>query len=140
MTPDQVRLVQSSFSTIQPIKKMAAELFYARLFQIAPELEALFKGDPKEQGEKLMHALAVAVQALEERDPTPLIADDFASQDVTFGETPAMCRPVGAALIWTLERGLGEAFTPEIRAAWEAACDMLAPAMVEIAYPKMAAE
>ena len=33
---------------------------------------------------------------------------------------------VGAALLWTLEQGLGDAFTPEVRDAWSAVYGWLA--------------
>jgi hemoglobin-like flavoprotein len=39
--------------------------------------------------------------------------------------------PVGAALLWTLEQGLGSAFTPEVKAAWSEAYRTLAGAMQE---------
>jgi len=36
---------------------------------------------------------------------------------------------VGSALLWTLEQGLGEQFTPEVREAWTAAYGLLAQVM-----------
>ena len=41
---------------------------------------------------------------------------------------------VGTALLWTLEQGLGAAFTPAVRDAWAAAYRALAGVMVDAAY------
>jgi len=37
---------------------------------------------------------------------------------------------VGSALLWTLERGLGDGFTPEVRDAWAAAYKVLSDTML----------
>ncbi|MEL6479372.1 MAG: globin domain-containing protein, partial [Pseudomonadota bacterium] len=66
-------------------------------------------------------------------------ARDLAGRHVAYGVTPAMYAPVGDALIWTIERGMGDGFTPETREAWETAYGMLSTAMVESAYPKAGA-
>jgi hemoglobin-like flavoprotein len=35
-----------------------------------------------------------------------------------YGVTETNYATVGQALLWTLEQGLGEAFTPDVREAW----------------------
>ena len=64
MTPQDVDLVQSTFEKVRPISLAAAGMFYDRLFEIAPEVRPLFKGDMAEQGRKLMAMLAVVVGSL----------------------------------------------------------------------------
>ena len=64
MTPNQVKLVQQSFTKVLPIAPTAAQMFYARLFEIDPSLKLLFKGDMKEQGRMLMMMIAGAVRGL----------------------------------------------------------------------------
>jgi nitric oxide dioxygenase len=64
MTPDQVKLVEESFAKVGPIADTAAALFYNRLFEVAPEVRPLFRGDMTEQGRKLMKTLAVVVNGL----------------------------------------------------------------------------
>jgi nitric oxide dioxygenase len=54
MTNEQIKLVQDSFRQVAPIAETAAQLFYARLFELDPDLELLFKGNLSEQGRKLM--------------------------------------------------------------------------------------
>jgi len=61
MTPSQVELVQTSFQKVVPIAATAADLFYDRLFEIAPETRALFPADLAEQKKKLIAMLATAV-------------------------------------------------------------------------------
>ncbi len=64
MTPDQVKSIQDSFAKVAPIADAAAALFYGRLFEIAPEVKPLFRGDMTEQGRKLMKTLTVVVNGL----------------------------------------------------------------------------
>jgi hypothetical protein len=54
MTPKHVAQVQQSFAMVAPVADEAAAMFYGRLFEIAPHLQALFRGDLAEQGRKLM--------------------------------------------------------------------------------------
>src|SRR5438128_8088321 len=64
MTPEQVNLVQQSFAKVAPISEQAAELFYDRLFEVAPSVQAMFPADMTEQRKKLMGTLAVVVNGL----------------------------------------------------------------------------
>ncbi|MEL6266569.1 MAG: globin family protein [Pseudomonadota bacterium] len=134
--PAEIALVVESFHRILPISRLAGELFYARLFADAPHLQPLFKGDMDRQGEKLMQVLGVIVAGLAEPERILAEARDLAARHVTYGVTPAHYAPVGEALIWTLAQGLGERFTPEIRAAWETTYAWIAETMVSAAYPR----
>ena len=138
MTPEQIALVQDSFAKVVPIKGLAAELFYTRLFEIAPEVQPLFKGDMSEQGAKLMATLGVVVNGLKDLDAILPAAKDLAARHVTYGVTPAHYEPVGAALLWTLEKGLEDAWTPEVAEAWTTAYTTLSTVMVESAYERCA--
>ncbi len=138
MTPSQIDLVQSSFAKVVPIAETAASLFYGRLFEVAPEVKPLFRGDMKEQGRKLMTTLAVVVNGLKAPDTILSAAKALAVKHVGYGVTAEHYVPVGAALIWTLEQGLGDDFTPETRDAWLAAYTLLSGVMIEEAYPKAA--
>ncbi len=106
MTPDQVKAVQESFSKVAPISEQAAELFYGRLFQIAPEVKPLFSGDMKEQGRKLMATLGGVVNGLSNLESVLPAASALAKRHVDYGVKASDYAPVGAALLWTLEKGL----------------------------------
>ena len=57
MTPSQIELVQDSFAKVAPISEQAASLFYDRLFEVAPQVRAMFPDDLTEQRKKLMATL-----------------------------------------------------------------------------------
>lgn len=133
VSPVQKELVQETFAMVEPIAEQAAELFYGRLFEIAPNLKALFKGDMVEQQRKLMAVLKVAVAGLD--DPERLIpaVRILGQRHVEYGVVDDDYDTVAEALIWTLEQGLGEAFTPEVADAWVAVYGFLAGTMQEAA-------
>lgn len=135
MTPTQVTLVQTSFEKVAPIAAQAATLFYGRLFQTAPEVRPLFKGAMDQQGRKLMATLGTVVRSLDRLDAVLPAARALAVRHVDYGVRPDHYAPVGAALLWTLEQGLGAGFTPETAEAWRAAYDMLSTEMIGAAYP-----
>jgi hemoglobin-like flavoprotein len=139
MTSDQIDLVQSSFAKVVPIADAAAELFYGRLFEIAPEVKPLFRNDMREQGRKLMTTLGVVVGSLKNLDAVLPAAKALAVKHVGYGVTAAHYEPVGAALIWTLEKGLGEDFTLETKNAWTSTYAALSGVMIAEAYGKEAA-
>ena len=134
LTDRQIELIETSFRQVRPIAGLAAELFYTRLFTIAPEVQPLFRSDMKQQGAKLMQVLGVVVGGLRRLDEVVPVAQDLAARHVVYGVTPAHYTPVGAALIHTLERSLDEGFSAEMREAWETAYALLSDVMVQSAY------
>ncbi len=118
ITPRQSKLVQESWEKVRPIAAKAAELFYGRLFVLDPSLRRLFSGDMAEQGDKLMKTLQVAVNGLGNLDSLVPILENLGHRHVAYGVEPEHYNTVGQALIWTLERGLGDDFTPEVKEAW----------------------
>jgi hemoglobin-like flavoprotein len=118
MTPDQVTLVQESFKKVVPIAGKAADLFYERLFTIAPEVRSLFPTDLSEQKKKLMQVLATAVTNLHQVEKILPAVEELGRRHVAYGVTEKHFEPVGAALLWTLEQGLGPDFSPPVKAAW----------------------
>jgi hemoglobin-like flavoprotein len=134
MTPQQVALVQTSFAKVAPIAEQAAELFYGRLFEIAPEVKPLFRGDMAEQGRKLMATLAVVVNGLGNLETILPAASALARRHVSYGVKAEHYEPVGAALLWTLQRGLAADWTPPVADAWTAAYATLSGYMIGEAY------
>jgi hemoglobin-like flavoprotein len=118
MTPEQITLVQDSFAKVRPIADTAADLFYGRLFEIAPAVRPMFPEDMREQKKKLMAMLGLAVTNLDKPDTVVPALQKLGRQHVAFGTRAAHYEPVGAALLWTLEQGLGPDFTPAVREAW----------------------
>jgi hemoglobin-like flavoprotein len=118
MTPEQVKLVQDSFKLVAPIAPQAADLFYGRLFEIAPTVRPLFPADISAQKTKLMTMIGTAVANLHQVEKIVPAVQDLGRRHVAYGVTADHYKPVGEALIWTLEKGLGDKFTPEVKTAW----------------------
>ena len=136
MTPDQISLVQKSFEIVPA--EIAADLFYARLFELDPSLRPLFKGDMKAQGAKLMDMIAVAVRGLSNLDRIVPAVQELGVRHSGYGVTPGHYDTVGSALLWTLEKGLSEQFTDDVREAWTAAYILLSSTMIDAAERKAA--
>ena len=133
MTPDQVTMVQESFRKVVPIAGTAADLFSNRLFEIAPYVRPLFPEDLSEQKKKLIAMLATAVTNLNQLDTIVPAVESLGKRHATYGVTDKMYEPVGAALLWTLEQGLGPDFTPPVKAAWKETYVTLAGVMKKAA-------
>ena len=134
MNPTQVKLVQESFARVAPISETAAVLFYDRLFEIAPTVRAMFPADMTEQRKKLMAMLAAVVNGLANLDSILPAASALAKRHVAYGAKPEHYPVVGSALLWTLEKGLGDAWTSDVADAWTAAYGTLAGYMISEAY------
>jgi nitric oxide dioxygenase len=134
MTPEQVALVQQSFAKVAPISEAAAVMFYDRLFEVAPAVKAMFPPDMTEQRRKLMATLAAVVNGLSNLESILPAASALATRHVAYGAKAEHYPVVGATLLWTLEKGLGEAWTAELAAAWGAAYATLSGYMISQAY------
>lgn len=118
MTRQELDLVQSSWAQVRPISAQAAELFYRRLFDIEPQMKDLFKGDMRVQGQRLMDMIDIAVNDLDRWDQLVPALEALGRRHVGYGVKDTDYDAVAAALLWTLEQGLGPAFTEEVRLAW----------------------
>jgi hemoglobin-like flavoprotein len=136
MTPHQIKLVQTSFAKVAPIAATAADLFYGRLFEIAPQVRAMFPDELSGQKKKLMAMLGFAVAGLSHLDTLVPAVLALGRRHAGYGVTAAHYTPVGAALLWTLQQGLGEAFTPEVKDAWATAYIILSTTMIDAANEK----
>lgn len=127
-----IGLVRRSWAQVLPIAPQAAELFYGNLFAADPALRGLFRGDMKAQGLRLMGMISAAVGKLDQIDQLVPVLQDLGRRHMGYGVQPQHYDAVGAALLQTLEQGLGEeAFTPDVRAAWTAVYALLAGTMMQ---------
>jgi hemoglobin-like flavoprotein len=131
MTPRQIEIVKLSFAKIMPFKDQAAELFYCRLFELDPSLRLMFRSDLTEQKQKLMLAIALVVTNLEKMDSLLPTVRELGRRHKTYGVRNRHYDVVGAALLWTLEIGLGTGWTNELAEAWKNAYGRVAQAMIE---------
>jgi hemoglobin-like flavoprotein len=131
ITKSQIALVQTSFGHVLPIAQQAGMLFYERVFALAPGTRALFDDDIAPQARRTMAAVKTAVDGLGDLDVVGPFLVRLGARHVRYGVRHEHFDIVGEALLWTLEQGLGERFTPPVRDAWVAAWDVIAGAMRE---------
>lgn len=134
MTPGQIDLIQRSFEHVTRIKLEAGQLFYERLFFIAPELRPMFKVDTRAQASKLVDTLSYAVGQLPDGPNLTATLRKLRRRHLEFGVRPEHYDVVGEALLWTLERLLAERWTPELRDGWLSLYATAATAMKKAAY------
>jgi len=129
ITQVQVALVQSSFAHVLPIADAAGMMFYERIFTLAPEARALFGDDIALQASRTMGAVKTAVDGLDDIDQVAPFLLRLGARHVRYGVRPEHFDLVGGALLWTLEQGLGDLFTDDVREAWTAAYGVIAGTM-----------
>jgi hemoglobin-like flavoprotein len=129
MTPDHIALVQRSFADVLAMADSAAAMFYERLFVLDPTLQSLFHNDMQVQGRMLMAVLKIAVAGLSRFEEMVPLLQQLGMRHRGYGVIDAHYATVGTALLWTLQQGLGERFTPEVQAAWRSAYTLLADTM-----------
>jgi hemoglobin-like flavoprotein len=133
MTPEHIRIVQSTWVKVLPIKDTAAQLFYERLFETDPSIRALFRSDMRQQGEKVMQVIDAAVNGLSRLERIVSAIQELGRRHADYGVKDHHYGTVGAALLWTLGKSLGAEFTPEAKDAWTMVYDVLATTKREAA-------
>ena len=139
MTPEQAQIIKLTFAQVMRDRDRVGRMFYDRLFSIAPEVKPLFRGDIAEQSRKLMDTLALAVGMLRDMPTLVITLEGLARRHVGYGVKDEHYDKVGEALLWTLEKGLGDAFTTQVRDAWTALYVAVAQIMRDAAKGKSAA-
>lgn len=135
MTIEQINLVQQSFGAVATLPAEAVgDLFYNRLFTIAPEVRPLFARTAQpEQSRKLLAMLGYVINRLNSLETIMDDVSQLAQRHVRYGVKDHHYALVGEALLWTLEKGLGAAWTPSVEEAWTACYTLLSTAMMKSA-------
>ena len=131
MTERQILLVKNSWSYVIVNADEAGQLFYKRLFEVAPEVRPMFKGDIKEQSRKLMNMVTYIVTKLQKLDEIMDEVKSLAQRHGKYGVKPHYYQIVGSSLLWTLKEGLGDKWNDETEQAWTAVYTALADAMIK---------
>jgi hemoglobin-like flavoprotein len=139
MLPQQKMLIQKTWSQVVPIADQAAAIFYQRLFEIDPSTRPLFNTtDMAQQRKKLLQILAVAVSSLDNLGALSKTVEDLGRRHAGYGVKDAHYDSVGVALLWTLEQGLGDAWTAEAAAAWKEVYGLLSGIMRQAQHEAVA--
>jgi hemoglobin-like flavoprotein len=135
MTEDQARIVQSTWRAVLPVGDTFAELFYGRLFALDAGLRPLFKDDLVEQGRNLTAMLSVAAANIGRTERISMALRNLGKRHVAYGVRPEHFGTVEDALLFALEHALIDVFTPDVKAAWQAAFRKLSSLMLEAFTP-----
>jgi len=133
VSQEQKALVQETFAMVEPIADQAAELFYGRLFEVAPNFRQRFPDNMAGQQRKLMATLKIAVAGLDDPDRLIPIVQELGKRHKGYGVEAGDYSTAAGALLWTLEQGLGDAYTPAVVDAWAAVYGLLSSVMIEAA-------
>lgn len=140
MTTQQIQLVKSTWAMVATLDpETVGGLFYNRLFEIAPEIRPMFRAPITEQSRKLLSMIAYVISKLDKLDDILDEVGKLAQRHVQYGVEPAHYAIVADALLWTLEKGLGEHWTPDVKEAWVVCYTNLAQAMIVAADQSKAA-
>jgi hemoglobin-like flavoprotein len=129
MSPEQIGLVRTAFEKLYAASETTAALLYVKLFELNPTLKLLFKGNMKEQGQKVMDMFYLAATNLDQPDQIALTFQQLGQRHVEYGVKPEDYLTMSAAMEWTLEMTLGEEFTPKMKTAWREAYALLVELM-----------
>jgi hemoglobin-like flavoprotein len=137
MTPQQIALVQTSFAKVVPVAATAVDLFYQRLFELAPDVRPMFAADLSAQKKKLIDTLVYAVDSLSCPDKLGPELAALGERHADYGTKVEHFTPVGEALLWALQQALDEEFTHAVADAWETVYSDLAQAMIDAMMRKV---
>lgn len=141
LSPEDLSLVQTSWAKVVPIASVAADLFYTKLFELDPELRPLFPSDLADQKKKLMAMISVAVDGLTDLEALVPAVQDLGRRHAKYYKVTApMFDTVGAALLDTLEKGLGEGWDEEHKEVWTLVYGVLSKTMIDAGEESTAAD
>jgi hemoglobin-like flavoprotein len=117
VSPDQIKLLQNSFDRLW-VSGRVVDLFYDRLFTIAPHTRPLFPADMEAQKLKLTNMVASIVGLVEREDMFISIIESLGRRHVRYGVADTDYAHVHDALMWSLAQAFGREFDDDMRLAW----------------------
>jgi hemoglobin-like flavoprotein len=138
MTERHIEAIRNTFGMIEPTANTAMVAFYERMFELDPSMRRLFRVTVEEQGKKLAQVIAIVVKSLDRMEEILPAVRELGARHTQYGVTEQHYATGGAALLWTLEQGLGAAFTEEVKESWSLAYGTLIGVMMESAFPAAA--
>ncbi len=130
--PDTHDLVQASFELVAARREEAAELFYRKLFEIAPEVRPLFaKTDMRVQGQMLMNMLAAALRGLDRIEELRPALEDLGRRHAGYGVEIPHYAIIEVVLLHVVETLAGPTFNLDVKLAWTEIYNFIAQTMIE---------
>ncbi len=131
MTNQQLLLVKQSWKLLREVDPaVLGDVFYGRLFIKYPSLRSMFKESMESQYQKFVDMLSIIVARLDRPDTIAQEVSQLARSHEGYGVKPEHYSAVKEALLWTLERGLGNDWNADIRRAWEVCYDTITRSML----------
>ena len=131
LTPNQIGLIRQSFEALRKNPKRHSVEFYEAFFAREPEARGMFRSDLEGQGMRFMSTLSVILDHLDREDGMGARLAELGQAHRAMGVRAAQFEPMGQALVETLEAAMGDAFTPAMRAAWDAAFIEIAAKLID---------
>jgi hemoglobin-like flavoprotein len=131
LTDTEIDLVRRTFDLVLPLAGVAADLFYDRLFYLAPSVRRMFPQDMRGEKRSFIVMMATTVQNLDNPEALLPLAKALGARHARYGVTAGHYEVVAEVLIWTLERCLASDFTAAVERAWRRAFGLLAAGMRE---------
>ena len=130
MTPEQIQLVSKTWRKLMGIDQaIIGDLFYSKLFADHPELRRMFPKDMGQQYIKLTDMLTSIVAGLKDFNGYADELRAMGRRHINYGVKNHHYAMVGAALLWTLEKGLGNDWNKTTEEAWTACYNALVSEM-----------
>ena len=127
---DQVKWSWGQVARLEPV--VVGGLFYNRLFEIAPEVKSLFRNAIPEQSKKLIAMIGYVINKLDSLDEIQDEVGKLARRHIQYGVKEEHYAVVGSALLWTLEKGLEQHWTEDLKDAWTTCYTILSSAMMSV--------
>jgi hemoglobin-like flavoprotein len=139
MTDEDIRLVQESWRKLEPVKEIAAELFFARLFELDPPLRNVCDSDRRDRHRRFTQVVSATVRGLARVDMLLPAVREFGIRHPLPGEAEQHHANVATALLWMLDKALRRDFTPDVKSAWIKAYGVLSQSVRDATCPPQAA-
>lgn len=131
MTPEQIMLVQSSWSELEPMQNKFGEYMYKRVFELDPGLRTHFSGDEAEHGRVIMSMIGSIVHMLFTPAVLEASLNELGRRHVNYGCARKDYATFRQALDETLANMLGPGYTDDMREAWMSVYDYMGEKMLE---------
>lgn len=126
-----VKLLRESFELIAVNKQQFAQDFYNRLFNVCPQVQALFsKSDMQQQETALMGAIAGVIAGIEKGENVAPALHKLGAKHTSYNVLPEHYPLVGNAQIETFQQHLQGKFTPVIQQSWLEAYSVISEQMI----------
>jgi hemoglobin-like flavoprotein len=127
-----INALETSFDHIASRGDELVDVFYRRLFTVAPSVQPLFADtDLKRQKGMLLATLVLLRRSLRDLDSVTPKLRDLGARHVQYGALPEHYPVVGEVLITSMAEIAGDAWTLEYELAWTEAFAVVAGAMLD---------